>query len=333
MTSPDRPGAPDGPEALPTASTPSAGEPSAQGVASAPEPAPSMLEPGYQIAPGGGSFAAGFARQHFFSGARFLKPGRRAATAVAAVVGVAAVGVGLTAAVAHFSGDYNAAAEPAASTSTLATSSPTLTPTHEVTVTPSKHAATHPHRQAKPKPPAGIAPPPPPPPVAQFPPPAPIAPPPVHDPSGGSSKPPAPPKPTAHPITFQGAFIINFGSNRCLGSQGGSSVPGAQVVLADCDESDPSQGWTFPSDGTARDFGGTMCLDISGAPGDGTPVRIADCSSSRHSTQAFVLKPSYDLVEVQPDLCVDAKDKNTAAGTVMQMWSCTGNANQKFRMP
>jgi hypothetical protein len=149
--------------------------------------------------------------------------------------------------------------------------------------------------------------------------------------TGGGSQPTQ--KPTARPITFTGATIVNFASSRCLASQGGSSAPGTQMVLADCDHGDPSQGWTFPSDGTARDFGGTMCLDISGTPGNGATVHLAHCSSARHSTQAFVLKSSYDLVEVKPDLCVDAKDRATAAGTVLQVWTCNGQSNQKWREP
>jgi hypothetical protein len=135
-----------------------------------------------------------------------------------------------------------------------------------------------------------------------------------------------------NPVVFTGGFVVNFASNRCLAAQGGSQSVGTQMVLADCDRNDPSQGWTFPSDGTARDFGGTMCLDVS-SPGDGALVRLARCSPSRSANQRFVLKASYDLVNVVPDLCVDAKDKNTAAGTVLQLWTCAGTANQKWREP
>jgi hypothetical protein len=282
-------------------------------------------EPGYRISPAGPSFAAGFARRHFFSGIRFLKPGRRVAVAVAGVVGVAAVGVGLAAGVSHFGGHGHVDAQPAASARALVTPSASAT-------TPGRSGA--PRVPASPKAPAG--------PPAKHAPAPPASPPgrafappvrPASPPSGTTPATPGTPKPSAHPVTFQGAFIVNFASNRCLAGQGGSRAAGTQMVLADCNRDDPSQGWTFASDGTARDFGGTMCLDVSGTPGDGTTVHLAACSAARHSTQAFVLKPSYDLVEVQPDLCVDAKDQNTAAGTVLQMWTCAGTANQKWRMP
>jgi hypothetical protein len=288
--------------------------------------------PGGEGPAGGNAFAAGFARQHFFSGARFLKPGRRAVVATAGVVGIAAIAVGVTAGVSHLGGGDEASVQSAASTKPLATGSGTATGGSKAT-TFGPAATTPRHHTSKP-------------PTA----------PPVGKPgksgstggtgnstTGGSAgtgtmgtttsttqaaKPPA----TAYPMTFTGGLIVNFASNRCLASQGGSRSAGTQMVLADCDRNDPSQGWTFPSDGTARDFGGTMCLDVS-SPGNGALLRLAACSAGRATEQAFVLKSSYDLVDVHPDLCVDAKDNGTAAGTVLQTWSCAGTSNQKWRMP
>jgi hypothetical protein len=313
------------------------------GTASTARPAASSAAPGGETPAGGNAFAAGFARQHFFSGARFLKPGRRAAVATAGVVGIAAIAVGVTAAVSHVGGGDDVSVQSAASTEPLAGTSGTSA--GNSTATTGSPAVTTPGHQ-KPKPPAV---------------------PPAGKPgrsgtaggtggavSGGNTgsgtgtgtgttgtttgtKPPAVPPPakppaTSHPITFTGGLIVNFASNRCLASQGGSRSAGTQMVLADCDRNDPSQGWTFPSDGTARDFGGTMCLDVS-SPGNGALLRLAACSSGRATEQAFVLKSSYDLVDVHPDLCVDAKDNGTAAGTVLQTWSCAGTSNQKWRMP
>ncbi|NUS25357.1 MAG: RICIN domain-containing protein, partial [Streptomyces sp.] len=149
--------------------------------------------------------------------------------------------------------------------------------------------------------------------------------------NSGTQSTPKPPKTTTTSGGFTGKLLFNFASSRCLATQGGSRAAGTQTVLADCDSKDPSQGWTFPSDGTIRDFGGTMCLDVSGL-GNGALVRLANCSSSRATNQRLVLKGSYDIVvNANPDLCVDAKDKNTAAGTVLQLWSCAGTTNQKWR--
>ncbi|WP_405591320.1 ricin-type beta-trefoil lectin domain protein [Streptomyces sp. NBC_01190] len=331
MTSPSQP---DGPESAspPAAPTGSQDEPLPGG------PSGSDPEPGHGILAADHSYAAGFARQHYFSGARFLKPGRRVAVAVGGVAAVAAIGVGVATALPHLGGDDHVDAQPAASAkplgahATTATDSPTATDG-------SPGAPKSPVKHPPAKPPAGQG--------ANAPvkapadalPAIPGAPRQPAVPSATTSathpstgKPPAKPSAPSHPITFQGAFVVNFASSRCLASQGGSHSAGTLMVLADCDKSDPSQGWAFASDGTARDFGGTMCLDVA-SPGNGAALRLAACSAGRAANQSFVLKTSYDLVDVQPDLCVDAKDKNTAAGTVLQTWSCAGTANQKWRMP
>ncbi|WP_331737555.1 RICIN domain-containing protein [Streptomyces sp. NBC_00019] len=291
-------------------------------------------------APGGLSFAAGFARRHYFSGARLLKPGRRVAIALAGVTGLAVVGAGTVAGIARLGG--NDTAQAAATVRT--TDEPSTPSAHHPSAgsaTPSQRPSGKAKGHHSPGEKDGSS--------AQdvVPgPPVEAAPPPVYGSgaggtaqgggtgggttnSGGQSTPQTP-KPAAG-SGFTGKLLFNFASSRCLATQGGSKAAGTQTVLADCNSSDPSQGWTFPSDGTVRDFAGTMCLDVSGLD-DGALVRLAKCSSSRAANQRLVLKSSYDIVvNADPDLCVDAKDKNTAAGTVLQLWSCAGTANQKWR--
>lgn len=300
-------------------------------------------------APGGNSFAAGFARRHYFSGARLLRPGRRVAVAVAGVTGLAIVGVGVAAGVSQLGGDDTAQAAATVQSTGEASAPPTHSPSagsgaasHRPSTTPKDRSAEKGSGSSAgnvvsglPQEGAGA-------PVSGT----------QNGGSGGGGgdtttaqgtgtgsgttgtthqSTPQPPKATSASVGFTGKLLFNFASSRCLATQGGSRAAGTQMVLADCNSSDPSQGWTFPSDGTARDFGGTMCLDVSGL-GNGTLVRLAKCSSSRAANQRFVLKKSYDLVvDVAPDLCVDAKDKNTAAGTALQLWTCAGTANQKWR--
>jgi hypothetical protein len=305
---------------------------------------------GRDVPVNGNSFSAGFARQHFFSGVRFLKPGRRVGVAVAGVTAISAIAVGVTAGVSHLGGNDHPSVQSAASSKPLATASGTVTggstapsgapssttpgkkPVGNVPGAPTANVSGVPVVPGAPRPPGA-------PPAGNtdntgstgtgnsgstVPTTNAAVPPPVQSPT----KPPVTPK----PITFTGGLVVNFGSSqRCLATSGGSRSAGAQLVLANCNRNDPSQGWTFPSDGTARDFGGTMCLEVA-SPGNGARVRLANCSSSRRAYQTFTLKNSFDLVDITPDLCVDAEDNGTAAGTVLQLWSCTGNGNQKWQM-
>jgi hypothetical protein len=301
----------------------------------------SRTDPG----PGGGgtatkgnAFAADFARHHFFSGLHLLKPGRRAMVAAAGVVSVAVIAVGGTAVLSHVGNDH-VDARPAATDRPLITKTRTPSPVKSPTVRAAPNGGKHAPAKGTP---ATTVPQAPPPPTAMYQ--LPPSPPPAGAPltshqgssgNSGSSAPSAPsaPKPTSNPVTFTGGLIVNFASDRCLASQGGSRSAGTQMVIADCNQNDPSQGWTFPSDGTARDFGGTRCLDVSDEY-DGVKVKLAACSASRSVQQGFVLKPSYDLVDRHdPDLCMDATDNGTAAGTVLQLWPCGGTSNQKWRMP
>ncbi|MFI9834807.1 RICIN domain-containing protein [Streptomyces sp. NPDC051913] len=294
--------------------------------------------------PGGRSFAADFARRHYFSGARLLKPGRRVAIALAGVTGLAVVGTGVVAGIARLGGDDTAQAA-ATVQATDKTPGPAKDHPSADSAHPSKHPSSKPKGHSSAKKDGSSAQ------DAGSGLPVEAAPPATGSGGGGgggggtaqgsgtgsgttdsgtqsTSK---PPKTTTTSSGFTGKLLFNFASSRCLSTQGGSRAAGTQTVLADCDSKDPSQGWTFPADGTIRDFGGTMCLDVSGL-GNGALVRLANCSSSRATNQRLVLKGSYDIVvNANPDLCVDAKDKSTAAGTVLQLWSCAGTTNQKWR--
>ncbi|MBV2356906.1 RICIN domain-containing protein [Streptomyces sp. J2-1] len=291
----------------------------------------------YGVPDGAPDYASTFSRQHFFAGARFLKPGRRAAVAVASVAAVALIGTGATAAVAHFGGDtvdaqrvatgrpLAASASPSASATATPSGAPSGSPSSKGhTKKPEEHGRKSGHRAESPAdhadPPAW----------------APAAPPPAAPPARIPEAPKAPTKhvaapPAQKPIVFSGSFLQNYDSNRCLASRGRSRTPGTTMILADCNSSDASQGWSFRSDGTVRNFAGTRCLDTSGS-GNGATLVLGTCAPSR-SSQGFVLKPSYDLVQRRPDLCVDAKDHGKSAGTALQLWTCVGTSNQKWHMP
>ncbi|MFF4836421.1 RICIN domain-containing protein [Streptomyces sp. NPDC001315] len=297
----------------------------------------------------GKSFAAGFARRHYFAGARLLKPGRRVAIAVAGVTGLAVMGVGVAAGISRLGGDDIAqaattvqATAPASAPSTQGPSSGPGRASHRPSEAPKTHSSHKGGESSAQDVVSGL--------------PGTVAAAPgsgtANNSGGGKTtaqgtgtgsgtgsgatgttqqSTPQTSKTTDKSDVFTGTLLFNFASSRCLATQSGSRAAGTQTVLADCDSGEPAQGWTFPSDGTARNFGGTMCLDVSGS-GNGALVRLAKCSSSRAANQRFVLNNSYDLVlAVNPGQCVDAKDKNTAVGTVLQLWSCAGTANQKWR--
>jgi hypothetical protein len=40
-----------------------------------------------------------------------------------------------------------------------------------------------------------------------------------------------------------------------------------------------------------------------------------------------------DLINVPANKCLDIRDNNLADGARLQLWSCTGAANQRWNMP
>lgn len=324
-----------------------------------PSSAPRAADPAAATFRDGGAFASRFARRHFFSGIRLLVPGRRAVVAVAGVAGVVAIAVGAAAVIPKIAVDDHVGAQPAAVSSSVPSphgsdgAAPSGQPGKGGTAAPAgpRKGGTVdgsgngsgtgsggpalivggvPMNVGPPVdqggqtdgggPAAGAA--------ATRPP---------STTSTTTPRSPATGNPTKAPdkapsISFTGGLIMSYSSNLCLGTRGGSRSAGTTMVLAGCSTSDPSQGWIFAADGTVRDFGGTMCLDLPSA-GNGTLLRIAACSSGRGSQQDFLLKSSHDLVNVHADLCADIKDKGTSAGTAIQVWTCYGTSNQKWHVP
>lgn len=145
---------------------------------------------------------------------------------------------------------------------------------------------------------------------------------------GNQAQPPsAPPPSPTKASTPAGKQISSFASDRCIDIPDGNAYAGARLQIWDCRRT-AKQLWTFPSDGTVRSMG--MCLDVAGhSTQDGADVILAECSGA--SSQRFTLNKAYDLVNTKADRCVDVVDSNPDNGTRLQIWQCTGNANQKWR--
>ncbi|WP_079102815.1 ricin-type beta-trefoil lectin domain protein [Streptomyces sp. TP-A0356] len=151
--------------------------------------------------------------------------------------------------------------------------------------------------------------------------------------SGGGGKTSSGSKPTPKNSTpaAVGQLIIGQASNRCVDvtdAQNGKGKDGTRLQLWDCAGS-ANQKWDFRGDGTVRSLG--MCMDVAwGSRDDGAAIQLARCSGN--PAQQFVLSTAGDLVNPQADKCVDAVNNGTGNGTKLQLWTCSGTANQKWRV-
>ncbi|SNX88337.1 ricin-type beta-trefoil lectin protein [Streptomyces sp. TLI_55] len=122
-----------------------------------------------------------------------------------------------------------------------------------------------------------------------------------------------------------GVNIFSHDSNRCIDIVGGQAVQGAKLMIWDCSGA-ASQRWTFTG-GTMRALG--MCVQLAGgSTDDGTDLEIGTCNGS--AAQRFVLNSSHDLVNVPADKCADVRDHQQGNGSRLQLWSCSGQDNQKW---
>ncbi|NBM16901.1 ricin-type beta-trefoil lectin domain protein [Streptomyces sp. GC420] len=133
------------------------------------------------------------------------------------------------------------------------------------------------------------------------------------------------------PAAAVGSLVIGQGSDRCIDvveQQDGKGEDGSPLQLWDC-AGGAGQKWDFRGDGTVRSLG--MCMDVAwGSEEDGAQIQLARCSGN--PAQQFVMSTAGDLVSAKADKCVDAKDNGTGNGTRLQLWTCAGTANQKWRI-
>lgn len=136
----------------------------------------------------------------------------------------------------------------------------------------------------------------------------------------------ATPTPAASPRV---GVVTGFGG-LCLDDANARTVSGNQVDVFTCNGSN-AQKWTVtPADDTVRVLG--MCLDVQGgATADGTTVVLNACDKS--ASQEFVPRGNGSLYNVQSGRCLDDPNSSTTPRTVVQIWQCTGNGNQKWDLP
>lgn len=70
------------------------------------------------------------------------------------------------------------------------------------------------------------------------------------------------------------------------------------------------------------------CLDAG--PTAGSPVRIADCD--RSAAQRWTLNGPDAVITGNAGLCLDASGGNSADGTSLILWTCSGSPNQRWTL-
>ena len=119
-------------------------------------------------------------------------------------------------------------------------------------------------------------------------------------------------------------------AGKCIDVAGANSANGTAVQLYDCNGT-AAQQWTVGGDGTIRALG--KCLDVTGGSHrerrHGAAVRL----QRQRRRSKWTVTRAATLVNPQPSKCLDVTDNISANGTQLQIWTCTGAANQRWTVP
>jgi chitinase len=133
--------------------------------------------------------------------------------------------------------------------------------------------------------------------------------------SGGTS-----PTGTTGPITgYEGL---------CLDDRSASTADFNPVQVYTCNGTDAQQ-WTVESNDTLQVLGGCLDVDAAGTA-NGTTVDYYPCNGT--VAQVWVPQSNGSLVNPNSGKCLDDTGWG-GSGTQVQIWACTGNANQEWNLP
>ena len=114
----------------------------------------------------------------------------------------------------------------------------------------------------------------------------------------------------------------------CLDDRAASTALFNPVQVYTCNGTNAQQ-WTVESNNTLEVLG--MCLDVDAAgTANGTTVDLYTCNGT--GAQTWVPQSDGALLNPESGKCLDDTGYG-ASGTQAQIWSCTGNANQKWNLP
>ncbi|HET9894687.1 MAG TPA: ricin-type beta-trefoil lectin domain protein [Streptosporangiaceae bacterium] len=134
----------------------------------------------------------------------------------------------------------------------------------------------------------------------------------------------------------------------CLDTSGGLTADGTGVVLSTCSTATTQQwsqgtGSTVVNQGATTAQGGPMCLDDPGsATTNGTLLDIATCSGGQNQVWPLPSAPGpaagapsgpvfpQETQSSSQVPCLDDANDSTATGNKVQLWTCRGDAAQKW---
>jgi hypothetical protein len=121
---------------------------------------------------------------------------------------------------------------------------------------------------------------------------------------------------------------VNGYEGLCLDDRGASTANYNPIQVYTCNGTNAQQ-WTVESNNTLQVLGD--CLDVDGAgTANGTLVDLYTCNGT--GAQTWIAQSNGSLENPNSGKCLDDTGYG-GSGTQVQIWSCTGSANQEWTLP
>jgi len=121
-----------------------------------------------------------------------------------------------------------------------------------------------------------------------------------------------------------GSSLVSAASSRCFDDPMSNTSNGTQPIIWDCSGA-TNQRWTVTGS-TIRVFG--KCLDAPLNAVAGDKVTLFDCNGG--TNQQWQFNADGSIRGVASGLCLDVTGDATANGTLVEVWTCHGAANQRW---
>lgn len=126
-----------------------------------------------------------------------------------------------------------------------------------------------------------------------------------------------------------GTGPINGYNGLCVDVRGAKRANSTPVQVYTCNGTTAQQWTVVQADSTLHALG--KCMSINqGGTADGTTVDLYSCNST--AAQVFIPQSGGALYNPQSGKCLDDTGYG-GSGTQLQIWDCTGNANQRWSLP
>jgi beta-glucosidase len=128
-----------------------------------------------------------------------------------------------------------------------------------------------------------------------------------------------------------GLVVSDLSSSVCLYDLNGGTTGGTAIQITTCNSASRADTFTVGTDGSLQVEGGCILPTGSGTS-NGTAIVYGGCDGGQ--AEHWIIRSDGSLRNLPTDnSCLDDTNASTANNNPVQLYSCSGNANQLWKLP